>query len=241
MQIYDTLAPHYSEIFPLPFIRINFISSFSIPADSRILDIGCATGELAIELAKKNYSVTGIDKNKTMISLAKINAKKENVSTSFFAMDMLALSSLDTGPYNLVLCLGNTLPHLESYADVRTFFTKVFSSLASSGLFIFQILNYDNIMSKKKITFPMKETENFIFERTYTFREDEKIDFQIYLKEKKNNNELAETTCLLPLYKDKLITILLQIGFRHIETFSDYNRAPDYPAEFATIYVAKKK
>jgi ubiquinone biosynthesis O-methyltransferase len=49
----------------------------------RVLDVGCGDGELAVELAKRGASVTGIDASSAMIDAAKNRAKQENANVTF--------------------------------------------------------------------------------------------------------------------------------------------------------------
>ncbi|MDK2884294.1 class I SAM-dependent methyltransferase [Pseudothermotoga sp.] len=58
--------------------EIDFIEQeLNIPAGSFILDVGCGTGRHSIELAKRGYSVKGIDISERMLSIARKNVKKK--------------------------------------------------------------------------------------------------------------------------------------------------------------------
>ena len=46
----------------------------------QILDIGCGTGRHSIELAKRGYTVTGIDLSKSQLNRAKEKASAQNLS-----------------------------------------------------------------------------------------------------------------------------------------------------------------
>lgn len=51
--------------------------------DRKILDIGCGDGDLAIELAKRGASVSGIDLSAAMIDAARERAKKNHADITF--------------------------------------------------------------------------------------------------------------------------------------------------------------
>ena len=53
----------------------------------RILDVGCGTGRHAIELAKRGYSVTGVDLSDSMLQQAMEKAHGEKVSVNFLKAD----------------------------------------------------------------------------------------------------------------------------------------------------------
>lgn len=50
---------------------------------SRILDVGCGDGDLALELTRRGAMVTGIDASAAMIDAAKDRAKRHNANVTF--------------------------------------------------------------------------------------------------------------------------------------------------------------
>ena len=54
-----------------------------LPADSHLLDIGCATGRLCFALARRGYNVTGIDVAEKQIEQAQQIAEKEKINVKF--------------------------------------------------------------------------------------------------------------------------------------------------------------
>ena len=54
-----------------------------LPADSHLLDIGCATGRLCFALARQGYNVTGIDVAEKQIEQAQQIAEKEKINVKF--------------------------------------------------------------------------------------------------------------------------------------------------------------
>ena len=58
--------------------EVDFIErEISYNKKGRILDIGCGTGRHSLELARRGYSVTGIDLSPDMIGKAKALAQKD--------------------------------------------------------------------------------------------------------------------------------------------------------------------
>jgi 2-polyprenyl-3-methyl-5-hydroxy-6-metoxy-1,4-benzoquinol methylase len=50
---------------------------------ARILDIGCGTGRHAIELARRGYTVTGVDLSESQLARAREKAAAEQVAIDF--------------------------------------------------------------------------------------------------------------------------------------------------------------
>ncbi len=237
MNAYDFLADRFDEIFPVDRDRIGFIADMLAPG-ARCVDAGCATGGLAIGLNDRGFEVVGIDLSERMIRLAIAKAGSGRTGLSFRVMDMRRLSEL--GAADCVLCFGNTLPHLESRAQARAFFASVRSMLKAGGFFAFQIVNFDKVLAESGIRFPIVETDDFAFRRSYHFRDDARVDFKIEIEDKAAGETYENTTPLLVLGRAELLADLRDAGFRSIEAYSDYDRRPSDLSEFATIYLCRE-
>ena len=71
-EFYSSISKYYSEIFPYKPMQLQFVKNrVGELAGKQILDIGCATGELAFQLAVDGAEVTGIDLNEDLLNQAK--------------------------------------------------------------------------------------------------------------------------------------------------------------------------
>jgi glycine/sarcosine N-methyltransferase len=238
MSIYNIIAKNYSDIFPSDKKRTEFIKSFCRSEDCKILDIGCATGDLAFELGNSGYEVTGIDLNEKMISIAQSRIPEKQNNIRFHLMNMLDIEKL--GFFDLILCFGNTLPHLQNSNEIREFFQTANNQLHDNGSFIFQILNYDKILDQKNINFPVIENDTFKFTRNYSSIKEDSVIFNITFLDKIINRRYSDSMELLPAKRDILITFLKETGFKGLKIFSDYSRTESDLNEFASVYVAQK-
>ena len=70
-QFYTSISNYYSEIFPYQPLQLQFVKNrVGELAGKHILDIGCATGELAYQLVGTGVQVTGIDLNEDLLNQA---------------------------------------------------------------------------------------------------------------------------------------------------------------------------
>ena len=74
-----------------------------VPPGSRVLDAGCGTGRVAIELARRGYDVAGVDSDASMLDVARAAAP----SLPWRLLDLAALE--DQAAYDLVVAAGNVM------------------------------------------------------------------------------------------------------------------------------------
>jgi 2-polyprenyl-3-methyl-5-hydroxy-6-metoxy-1,4-benzoquinol methylase len=224
---YTSISKYYSEIFPYNPAQLQFVKSRAGELTGKnILDIGCATGELAFQMAQSGAEVTGIDLNTDLLNQAKTSKKLPNLS--FREKNMLHLKSgFQPTHFDMVLCFGNTLVHLESLEQVKQMAEGVFFITKPGGKFLVQILNYDYILDDQVSELPVIESENLKFIRRYAFEMNSPfIRFQTELMLKKENRSLFNETTLFALQHRDLSNILEQAGFSAIEFFSGFHQNP---------------
>ena len=96
-----------------------------------VLDAGCGTGRVAIELAGRGFSVMGVDADAPMLATAKSKAPE----LSWVEADLADLGSTVPGPFDLVLLAGNVMIFLEPGTEARTL-AALADRLASGGLLV---------------------------------------------------------------------------------------------------------
>lgn len=231
-RFYSSIADYYSAIFPFNPAQLNFVESFvGELAGLRLLDIGCATGELARMLARKGARVTAIDLNEDLLEQARRMAQAElqgTVAPEFRKGNMLELSS-DFAPetFDLVLCFGNTLVHLPDTNTVAQMLKGVKQVLKPGGLFLLQILNYDHILDDQIKELPLIDNDKISFVRKYEFEvHSSVVQFVTELTIKATGECIRNRSQLLALRSAELTELLQQEGFRELELFANFKREP---------------
>jgi 2-polyprenyl-3-methyl-5-hydroxy-6-metoxy-1,4-benzoquinol methylase len=241
MALYENIAKFYDEIFPLKQTRLNFIESF-LKNNLKVLDIGCATGELALALAKKGHQVVGIDLDEKMIALAREKTKRLGLNTEFFIKDMIKIGEgFSPASFDAVLCFGNTLVHLENPGKIKGFFIGIHKVLKSGGILLVQVVNYDRILSGGIKELPLLKNENFIFRREYRYDEvDHRIRFLTHLTIKKNGEVVKSSETLYPLTSRELKDALDHAGFSKLQFFGSEGKMPYDKNSPALVATAEK-
>ncbi len=101
------------------------------PVDSRLLDIGCATGRLCFALARLGYSVTGIDVAKKQIEQARRNAAKEPIDVTFLQYEMPTLPFSNTS--FAAAFMGNVYCYVPHRASRIAFLEEISRVLYPNG------------------------------------------------------------------------------------------------------------
>lgn len=216
MSFYQSIADYYDFIFPLNQSQVDFVNA-TIPGSKSksLLDVGCGTGNLDIELAKDFQKVIAIDSDETMIDKAKQKAKPDETKPQFMQMNMLNIETkFGSRSFDGIICFGNTLVHLDSVAEISYFFEQAKNVLKPGGKLLLQIINYDRILDKHIVGLPTIENEHIIFVRDYHYEPDNnKILFKTTLTDKKNKQEIKNDIPLYPIRKDEITHLLKQAGF----------------------------
>jgi 2-polyprenyl-3-methyl-5-hydroxy-6-metoxy-1,4-benzoquinol methylase len=104
------------------------------------IDLGAGPGPHAIALADEGYAVTAIDACADLL-----DELRENDTSGLIRCvhdDLLQLRQYSGGPVHAVLCMGDTLTHLESLASVEALFAGVADVLAPGGVFVATFRDY---------------------------------------------------------------------------------------------------
>jgi SAM-dependent methyltransferase len=228
MSLYASLASFYDELFPLPAASTPFLDSLADgegeAGGRQVLDLGCATGSQALALARIGWKAVGIDSEKAMMDLASARAEKEGLSAlaSFSVTDMLEAGALlPAASCDLVLCLGNTLPHIPE-EGVRALLAQATSLLKPRGALVLQLLNYSLPRVGPGFAFPDATGGGLTMSRRYEApaRGNEGLRFIVELKGEGLSSK--EETILRPLLPNKLTGLLAEAGFGRIEARSSW-------------------
>ncbi len=103
----------------------------------KVLDLACGTGLHAEFLAEAGAEVTAVDLSEGMIAHAQ--RRRPHPRVTYRLGDM---REIDGGPWDLALCLGNSLSLLPNQEDLVTTFRRIYANLTPNGLFLTQTLNY---------------------------------------------------------------------------------------------------
>lgn len=104
-----------------------------------ILDLGCGTGSMTLELSHRGYDMTGIDYSPEMLDIARERAEAEGLADRILLLcqDMTEIDLY--GTVDIAVSCLDCINHLTEPRDVRKCFSLVHNFLVPDGLFIFDV------------------------------------------------------------------------------------------------------
>ena len=232
---YETFAFVYDEVMDDSLYQqwLDFSLRHLPKETNQLLELACGTGALAVEFAKKDFDVTGLDLSEEMLTLANDRALQEGVAVNWVAGDMLDLT--DIGSYQAVTCFSDSLCYMQDASQVKQVFEGVYQLLKEAGTFIFDVHSTYQIDTIFPEYIYHDQTEDFAFLwDSYPGDSDHSIEhfLTFFVKQEEEIFERfdelhKERTYPLDMYQ-KMLT---EVGFK-VEVFADF--MDEHPNEKST-------
>lgn len=237
---YKILSKYYDIVFPLSEMKLDFIEE-NINKNSQILDLACGSGNYALALSERGHNVTAVDLDNNMIENLREKGKNNNQHIEAVTMNMKDIKKLNK-KFDCIICIGNSLVHLDNEEEINDFLKECFECLNSGGKLVIQIVNYDRIIKYNIDELPTinREKQGVIFERKYR-KEEGKIVFKGILNIINEEKDTYENEVrLYPLKSENMVHRLKSSGFSNIELYGDYKKSKYSDQSFFTIAVVSK-
>lgn len=221
---------------------LKLVNQFSQPK-SKILDLGCGSGTILVNLLKQGYFVDGLDISCEMLMITQEKLQKEDLYTNLFQDDMKNISVKNE--YNMIISFLDSINYLNNEEDINKTFNNIYNALKDEGIFIFDIhslANLDNIFDNYSYN-EINEDFTYLW-NTYLEKEDK---FSILYHELvffiKQNKDLYSK--LVEYHKQVIFPLnfylksLKEVGFRINKIYYDFNEKADNNCRKIIIVVKK--
>jgi SAM-dependent methyltransferase len=146
-EAWNLLVPRSQTIRETRFLIWVFSKFARIPVH-RVMDMGCGTGRIAVELTREGYDVTGIDKYSSMVRVAKRNARRAGLSIRFLR------GSLETpglkGRYDAVYSIQDPFNYLLTERSLSKALSKIHTLIRPGGLLVVEMMNFASLYGRYK-------------------------------------------------------------------------------------------
>lgn len=190
-----------------------------------ILELGCGTGILAIEMTKAGYDITGLDLSDDMLSLAYNRQLETGIKFPLIEMDMRDLSELET--FDGVICYSDALCYIQSAEEKLQIFKEVYQKLNESGHFLFDVHSVYQMEQFDQFSYH-DEVENIVFMwDSYAGEDPYSIEHELtfFVEQPDGSYERFEEIhkeWTHPL--EEYVELLKSVGFRSVEISADFQQ-----------------
>jgi glycine/sarcosine N-methyltransferase len=234
--LYDEFSRNYDRFVNWPgrlAVEMPFIEAqLGAGAARRVLDAACGTGQHALALAQRGYTVVGADLSPRMIERAMANAQAQGVSAEFVAAGFGELRARVGGGFDAVLCLGNSLPHVLTAADLAAALADFAACLRRNGLLLIQNRNFDRVLARhERWMEPQAHQEGdreWLFLRFYDFEPDGLLRFNVVTLQRQRGGDWTQHTAATQLWPQRhadLLAALKGAGFVQVSAHGDMQGA----------------
>lgn len=227
-------APFYKKIF------------FDVKA-SKILDTACGTGRHAILFSSWGMEVHAADASGDMIRKAKENAKNAEANICFREAGLDDLDKEFSSGFDVVTCMGNSLPHITTSGSLRRVFGAASNVLRPGGIFAMQIRNYRRVLERNEKYMPLNTFVDGGKEYLY-LRMTEPLEglvtFSIIVLQKDEEGKWSfdvKSEKLKPWVYEDIENILTDTGFTISGVYGNLDFGPYIPPESKDLVVIAQK
>jgi 2-polyprenyl-3-methyl-5-hydroxy-6-metoxy-1,4-benzoquinol methylase len=201
------------------------------PGD-RVADLACGTGLHALFMAEAGAEVTAMDLSEEMVAHAA--ARRPHPAITYRRGDMTEVSG---GPWDLALCLGNSLSLLPDMKAVEATFRAVFDSLSPGGIFALQVLNYRSTAAQEprhRVERRKREdTEVVVVKNLVPHEERTLLSLTFFAFTGRECATVSDAAVLLNLTEAELAAAAVGAGLEVADTYGAFDRSP-FDAEKST-------
>ena len=113
---------------------------------ARILDVGCGAGRHALELARRGFHVTGVDRTKSYLEKARESASSLDLDAEFVEADMRSFSL--PSEFDAAISMSSSWGWFADEEDNLTVLRNVFSSLRPGGRLLLHTIGKEYLAAR---------------------------------------------------------------------------------------------
>lgn len=223
---------------------VDFYTDLALDAGGPVLEVGCGTGRIYLELLRAGVDADGIDLSAGMLDRLRQKAAAENLTPNVWQADM---TTFETGrEYALVIIPFRAFLHLTTLDEQRAALDRIRESLAPDGRLAFNVFApaFDVICDyseTRETTFAYEGEEHRMVSETTFVDEVECVVREHRQLFDSDGTVVAEQSFDLHLAFKRELELLLEVtGFSEWEVFGGFARNVLESTDQEMVWVATR-
>jgi len=204
------------------------VQAAGLDHNDRILDLCCGQGRHSLELARRGFrEVTGIDRSRYLIRLARKRAASEHLSVAFHEGDARKLRRRGKS-FHCVMLMGNSFGYFEQKRDDEVVLEAVASALMPGGVLFLDVVAGDWMRSNfEPRTWEWIDQQHFVCRERALAKDGERIISREVITHAERG-VIADQFYAERLYSHEQLTDLLErVGFEAVRSHGSLETGSD--------------
>lgn len=131
------------ESFAYAFPQIEKVLTLTKPAGKAALDLCCGPGRHSIALAKTGYKVTGVDRTKFLLDIARARAENAKANVEWVQMGMRDFTRIDA--FDIAINMFTSLGYFNNKREDVQVLGNILASLKPGGVFLIDLIGKERL------------------------------------------------------------------------------------------------
>jgi ubiquinone/menaquinone biosynthesis C-methylase UbiE len=246
MRAFSEIAPYYDALMS----DINYGGWFSYIQKllkvhrfqpSRVLDVACGTGTMALFFDRHKYEVEGLDSSLPMLEVARAKAKEAGSSILFHHADMRNFNL--EAPVDLAVSVFDSFNYLLHERDLESCFKSCYRCLTPGGALIFDMNTPFGLGMYATPQVEVKEGDDSVSIWHMAFQASNRmarLDLTLFVKEGEFYRRIDEVHQERGYMIGRVEDHLHEASFSEVHTYSHMTFRPAYTSTKRIMVVARK-
>jgi len=195
------------------------------PTPRRIIEVACGTGTLALDLARRGYTVHGIDASEAMVDEAREKARQYGDGAPTFSTG--DMRDLPPDSADALLCLYDSVNYCLTDGDLRAALSSFRRSVCDGALCVFDVTTEANSLRYFQNYHYREKHDGFVYRRHSRYLKEERLQLNEFLIQREDAPDAVREIHEQRIYSvADVLAALVPNEWAVLSTFNDYTFDP---------------